>query len=387
MATIQTLPSGKVRVLIRRRSLPALSRTFTKRSVAEDWAKQIEAEIINGDFQARLEAARIDALVPTLKDALEKYVETESIKKRGYRQESQRAKEIGERDIGKLKLTQITPGTLVEYRDKRMETVAPNTVRLELALISVLFTHHLERETPGLTENPCLKVKKPKPPHGRNRKMGSAEEERLLSAAGKQANPELHAIIMMGIHTAMRLNEILGLEWRHVHFNDGIAHLPKTKNSEPRDVPLTDAVLDILQQLKKSRQDKKDERVFHYTNDGFRTMWYRVLHDAGIDHKGLHFHDLRHIATTRLFSENDLNVMEAAAITGHKDLRMLKRYTHLDARDIRKKLKTGNDKPAATPEPAGSMQDRLRTLKGLLDEELISKTEFEAKKVELLKQL
>ena len=51
----------------------------------------------------------------------------------------------------------------------------------------------------------------------------------------------------------------------------------------------------------------------------------------------LRFHDLRHEATTRLF-EKGLNVMEVAAITGHKDLRMLQRYTHLKPETIASKL-------------------------------------------------
>ena len=56
---------------------------------------------------------------------------------------------------------------------------------------------------------------------------------------------------------------------------------------------------------------------------------------AGIEN--LRFHDLRHEATTRLF-EKGLNIMEVASITGHKDLRMLRRYTHLKAEDLAKKL-------------------------------------------------
>ena len=51
----------------------------------------------------------------------------------------------------------------------------------------------------------------------------------------------------------------------------------------------------------------------------------------------LHFHDLRHEATSKFF-EKGLNVMEVATITGHKDLRMLQRYTHLRAEDLAKKL-------------------------------------------------
>ena len=49
--------------------------------------------------------------------------------------------------------------------------------------------------------------------------------------------------------------------------------------------------------------------------------------------EGLTFHDLRHEATSRLF-EKGLNPMQVAAITGHKTLQMLKRYTHLRAEDL-----------------------------------------------------
>lgn len=52
---------------------------------------------------------------------------------------------------------------------------------------------------------------------------------------------------------------------------------------------------------------------------------------------GLHLRDLRHEATSRLF-EKGLNIMEVSAITGHKDLKMLKRYTHLKAEDLALKL-------------------------------------------------
>ena len=66
-----------------------------------------------------------------------------------------------------------------------------------------------------------------------------------------------------------------------------------------------------------------------------RGLWGRACSRAGIS--DLHLHDLRHEATTRLF-ELGLNIMEVSAITGHKDLKMLKRYTHLKAEDLALKL-------------------------------------------------
>lgn len=49
------------------------------------------------------------------------------------------------------------------------------------------------------------------------------------------------------------------------------------------------------------------------------------------------FHYLRHEATSRFF-EKGLNPMQVAAITGHKTLQMLKRYTHLKAEDLARML-------------------------------------------------
>jgi integrase len=71
------------------------------------------------------------------------------------------------------------------------------------------------------------------------------------------------------------------------------------------------------------------------TAEAVKRAFIRAMHRAGIEN--LRFHDLRHEATSRLF-ERGLNIMEVASITGHKDLRMLRRYTHLRAEDLAKKL-------------------------------------------------
>ena len=71
------------------------------------------------------------------------------------------------------------------------------------------------------------------------------------------------------------------------------------------------------------------------TTGAVKRSYMRAIRRAGI--QDLRFHDLRHEATTRLF-EKGLNIMEVASITGHKDLRMLRRYTHLKAEDLARKL-------------------------------------------------
>jgi integrase len=57
------------------------------------------------------------------------------------------------------------------------------------------------------------------------------------------------------------------------------------------------------------------------SSNAFRLAWERVRLRAGLDH------DLRHEALSRFF-EMDLTTPEVASISGHRDQRMLFRYSH-----------------------------------------------------------
>ena len=129
----------------------------------------------------------------------------------------------------------------------------------------------------------------------------------------------------------MRRGELLNLTWEHVDLDLRVAHLNMTKNEPKRDVPLSSEAINLLRSLPHDISGK----VFPLTAAALRGLWNRACRRKGIT--DLHFHDLRHEAPSRFF-EKGLNVMEVATITGHKDLRMLQRYTHLRAEDLAKKL-------------------------------------------------
>ena len=76
---------------------------------------------------------------------------------------------------------------------------------------------------------------------------------------------------------------------------------------------------------------RPDGRVWGMRPESMSQAFERVCKGAGVEN--MTFHDLRHEATSRLF-EKGLNPMQVAAITGHKTLQMLKRYTHLRAEDL-----------------------------------------------------
>lgn len=129
----------------------------------------------------------------------------------------------------------------------------------------------------------------------------------------------------------MRRSELLALRWEHVNTKKRRVHLPLTKNGSARDVPLSKAAVALLEGLPRSI----DGRVFPTTADALKKAFSRACERAGIDN--FHFHDLRHEATSRLAVKLP-NVIELAAVTGHKDLRMLARYYHPRVEDLAKKL-------------------------------------------------
>ena len=274
-----------------------------------------------------------------LSEALNTYLQRVSIHKKGYKQECYRVNTILKHSMSDKFVHEITRVDIATYRDDRLQakvgkldrTVSNNTVRLELALLSDLFNvGHIEW---GIcSDNPVTRVRKPKLPAGRDRRLRPYEERRILRAAAAHSNPELKVIIIVAIESAMRQGEILSLMWENINLRVGVAHLPNTKNGTSRDVPLSIRAREALISL----GAKASGPVFTYTSEGFKGVFRMMLYRLKIE--DLHFHDFRHEAISRLFELGTLDMMEVAAISGHKSLSMLKRYTHLKAHRLVPKL-------------------------------------------------
>ena len=273
-----------------------------------------------------------------LRDALAMYLSRVSIHKKGHKQEQYRINTISSHALSDKNVDEITSVDIANYRDERLATksvlgkpISPNTVRLELALLSDLFNIG-QIEWGICKDNPVLRIRKPKLPNGRDRRLRPYEERKLLRKAAAYPNPELKVIIIVALETAMRQGEILSLLWENINFRSGVAHLPDTKNGCARDVPLSIRCREALISL----GVKSSGPVFNYTSSGFKTVFRTLLYRLKID--DLHFHDLRHEAISRFFELGTLDMMEVASISGHKSLSMLKRYTHLKAHRLVPKL-------------------------------------------------
>ena len=178
----------------------------------------------------------------------------------------------------------------------------------------------------------------PKADKARTRRLEAGEKERLLQSS----NPELHRIISLALETGIRRGEILCIKKSHIDFNKSVLFIPSTKTDIPRSIPLSSEALTSLRRQLRASQSVSggviplyERSLFTYSLRGLSGAFLRLCRRLNIDN--LHFHDLRHEATSRLF-EKGLNPVEVATITGHKDTRMLMRYTHLRAEDLVERL-------------------------------------------------
>jgi len=316
-------------VLIRRKGMKTVSKTFPSKADARIWATKVEHDFDRGIVADIRKNARV-----TMGQLFDKYASATKDTKRNAPSERY-ALNLLKRHFGGLTLERFTRERVCEFRDRRIADGKSNsTVRNNLHLLSAVVKMAINDWGYELPYNPVRRVTKPKPGAGRDRRLEDDEEARLFDAAERHANPLLKPLIALALQTGMRLGELLALTWERISYDKREAFLPRTKNSDPRRVPLTLKSIEILRSIERK---PGEERVFHTWKNvhSFQHLWQRFMKRTGI--KGLRFHDLRHEAASR-FAESGMDVMRIAAITGHRSLQMLKRYTHFRTKDLAKEL-------------------------------------------------
>jgi len=312
---------------VTRHGFPPETKSFASKADAETWARSIEVEMDKGTHQNRASVERT-----TLADVLLRYAEEVTPCKKGAKDEAIRLNALRANKLAKHSLANLSAAAVAKFRDERLKTVSAGTVLRDLALISSVL-NHARREWGLPVENAVQAIRKPRQPQGRERVLSHDEEASLLTASAPvgRRSPWLQPIIILALETAMRRGELLALRWEHVSLDKRTALLPDTKNGTRRLVPLSPRAIDTLKHMARSI----DGRVFPISEPALHLRFKLACERAGIG--GLHFHDLRHTATTRL-AEKLTNLAELSAVTGHKSLQMLKRYYHPNAEALAEKL-------------------------------------------------
>ena len=341
MATISKTPSKTWKAVIRKRGWPATIKTFRTKRDAEDWARRTEDEMVRGVYINRAGADRL-----LLKHALDRYLsEVSSTKRESTAYAEQHKAKALRAELGAYSLAAITPDLVAKYRDERLEAgKSASTVGLVFSLLSHLYTIAIKVWRVGLFYNPVANIRKPAPAKGRDRRLTGDEERKLLEACDKHSNPMLGWIARIAIYTGMRAGEIKSLTRRQVNLQKRTVHLSETKNGSARTVPLSQKAEQVFSLALNNPERPFDTDLIFWGEPGrdgkrrpyeFRPAWHRTLKQGGIE--GLRFHDLRHEAVSRLV-EAGLGDQEVAAISGHKSMQMLRRYTHLRAEDLVERL-------------------------------------------------
>ncbi|MDN7597247.1 site-specific integrase [Burkholderia multivorans] len=344
MATFQQRASGKWTAMIRKKGFPQQIQTFETRREAEEWATEIEAQM-NGN---RFSALNGDVL---FKDVIEKYMTTVTPGKKGSETEEWRLKAILKDSIASYAIGKVTPAILSNWRDRRLagtegtngrrgklaRPVSGDTVNRDLNLLHHVFEVARMDWGMGPPTNPVADVRRPKNSPPRDRRVDSDAEQKLLAAAKKGRVWWMAPLFELCIETAMRQGEARALEWENVDLKEQVALLPwgSTKTDEMRAVPLSTRAVQVLESIQPD-PEKRVGRVFpDVTAEAVKRTFHRLRKRAGIE--DLRFHDTRHEATSRLF-EKGLIETEVMSVTGHKTNAMMRRYTHLKAKDLAKKL-------------------------------------------------
>ena len=322
--------NDKWQARVQRTGQSSIAKSFNSKADAVKWSRNVESQLDLGTLAPK-------QTMPRLRSMLDRYAAEVTPTKKGESQERYRAAQLMKTKLADLFMDKITGEVVAKYRDQRLTQVSNNTVRLELAFLSVVFEQ--SRKEWGLAvSNPVRQIRMPKPGKPRTRRLEAGEEEALLKACAASGAHYLHSFVVLAIETGMRFGELAGVLRKHVDMDKQTIYLPDTKNGQPRTVPLSTRALAAIQILPRSITG----RLFSVKPGSIRSAFLIAVQKAkAFSPEGmlqnLRFHDLRHEAVTRLF-EKGLNPIEVGMVSGHKTLSMLQRYTHLRSKELVHKL-------------------------------------------------
>nr|SPS04983.1 putative integrase/recombinase HI_1572 [Candidatus Nitrotoga fabula] len=305
------------------------SETFRTKAEGSAWAAQQEVE------RSNTKLGRIPDKL--FSDLLIRYRDEVSVTKDGNRWERLRiAVLLGESlasglirtpdPLAKVRLPDLGPEHFADWRDRRLLNVSPSTVLREWNMLSAMCTRAV-REWRWLHENPMRHISRPTAPQPRSRRVSDDEIDRIMYVCGYASDRILDtmqsrvaAAFLFAIETAMRAGEICALKWADIDFGRRVVHVRALehgarKTGLSRVVPLSRRALELLNQL----QGIDGASIFLMEPVMLDALFRKAKRQALID--GLHFHDTRREALTRLAAKVD--VMTLAKISGHKDLRIL----------------------------------------------------------------
>lgn len=335
MASITKI-GDRWRAQIRRKGHPSIAQTFDKKAQAQEWARRVETEISSGEFSDARKLADF-----TIEGLVNRYIEEVGAIK-AFGKSKLGALDMLKRFMGSVTLASLTDTAIVDYAKKRHAKGAGGvTIGIELTYLGTVLKLARAlwkipfREDPIEEARPSLRhIGLVKKSQERDRRPTPAEIKSLVDyfTAKKRQRIPMPDIIPFAIATTMRAGEITSLRVEDLNEEDRTIVIrdrkhPQEKLGNNQTVPLLGEAFDIVKRQPKSA----DGRIFPYNEATISSIFPRACTELKIP--DLHFHDLRHEGISRLF-EQGYRIEQVALVSGHRDWKMLKRYTQVKAKDL-----------------------------------------------------
>ncbi len=327
------------------------SRIFPKKAQAEKWARTIEERMANGhSTPLHGIASTRDGVL--LKEILTRYIKEISSQRPGAKSEHARIRRLIE-GLGHHTNQTLTSEHVVAHVHGLVDkNYATGTILRELSNLSDSINMAKTMWRIPWPSNPVpdakyviRKLRLMEPAGSRERRLREGEEAKLMGALPVYTRRKIglsliKEIVAFALETAMRREEIIRMRREDVTVTDGTSgtvHIRKSKTDHQtgkrgRIVPLSTKAIEILKFL----PTFLDGSVWGIAEPHSVTRAFeRLCKRAGI--VDLHFHDLRHEATSRLF-EKGLPIEKVALFTGHTNWRSLQRYTHPDSQRVSEEM-------------------------------------------------
>jgi integrase len=316
MASITKTRSGKYYCQIRCKGCKPLNKTFPTHAEADLWAREQEQALHYQTPPTCLEGE-------TLQDIGLRYCLTVLKGKPSRNETSLRVKRMAKHFPQAFGA--ITQRDVNNYRLTRLETVTPTTCRDEMVLLNRLFKW-VTREYLIEIDNPCQGVIIPRALKPRDKVVTPDEMEQLLAVM----TPIMSMVIELAYETAMRRAELLKLTPEGIHLEERLLDVIDGKTGS-RSVPLSRRAVEILRKAME-RCPSPQARLFPVTGVGVTQALRRARRKLGLS-EDIRVHQLRH-SRISLVARKGFNNAQIMAVSGHKDVRSVQRYTHLNAADV-----------------------------------------------------
>ncbi|MEQ1615277.1 MAG: site-specific integrase [Hyphomicrobiaceae bacterium] len=339
MASISRLPSGRWRVQVRKAGY-ATTRSFRLKTDADAWARDQEVLIDRGETPA----GRVENRRETLADLIDLHFADLAELGRGFGRSKEATLLRIKATLGKTRIADLSRERLVQFAKQRVkEGAGPVTIGMDVSFIGTIMEHAaavhgipVQSEQIRLARIALARLGLVERSNERDRRPSQDEIDRIIAFVTQNPRQIIPVgdIVRFAIATAMRQDEICRVVFDDYNAKESTLLIrkrkhPRNKETNDQAIPLVaDAGYDpnALIERQRERLGRNTGFIFPYDGRSVGAAFRRACRDLGI--LDLHFHDLRHEGISRLF-EADWDIPQVAAVSGHRDWKMLQRYTHL----------------------------------------------------------